>query len=144
MILGVGVDVCKVARMRKAVVRPGFTRRVFSRSEVRYCARHARPEQHYAARFAAKEAYFKALGTGWSSRIGWTDVVVDRVEKRRPTLRVGGEAARMARSRGVTRAHLSLSHTDDHAVAVVVLEGRGNAIPRKAPRMTPRMARKRP
>ncbi|MFQ5877084.1 MAG: holo-ACP synthase [Acidobacteriota bacterium] len=123
MILGVGVDVCEVRRLRRALARPGFSKRVFRPSEARYCDGRARPERHYAARFAAKEALFKALGTGWGGRVGWTDVAVERAPGGRPALRLAGAAARASRALGVRRAHLSLSHGDEYAVAVVVLEG---------------------
>lgn len=121
-IVGVGVDVCEVGRLRRALARAGFRRRVFSETEARYCDRRAHPEIHFAARFAAKEAYFKALGTGWSGGIGWRDVSVRARRAGRPTLRVDGAAARASRALGVTRSHLSLSHAGDYAVAVVVLE----------------------
>jgi holo-[acyl-carrier protein] synthase len=124
MILGVGVDVCDVPRMRRALSRAAFRRRVFDPGEARDCERRARRAEHYAARFAAKEAFFKALGTGWGQGVGWTEVAVRAAAGGRPTLRVRGAAARRARALGVARSHLSLSHSGDYAVAVVVLEGR--------------------
>ncbi len=125
MILGVGLDVCDVRRLRRALGRPGFKTRVFEDDEVRYCERQAKGELHYGARFAAKEALFKALGTGWSGGVGWREVAVEHDGRGRPTLRVAGTAARRLRSMGVTRSHLSLSHAGDYAAAVVVLEGDG-------------------
>lgn len=124
MILGVGLDVCEVKRVRRAMARSGFTRRVFDDDEVRECDRRARRHLHYAARFAAKEAFFKALGTGWGRGVGWQEVAVRSDGRHAPTLRVRGTAARRARSLGVTQSHLSLSHSGEYAVAVVVLEGR--------------------
>jgi holo-[acyl-carrier protein] synthase len=125
MILGLGVDICDVSRLRRAMARTGFRRRVFGEAEARYCARRARPEQHFAARFAAKEAFFKALGFGWSGGLGWRDVAVSNRRSGEPELRVKGAAARLSRKRGVVRSHLSLSHSGDYAVAVVLLEGDG-------------------
>ena len=121
-IVGIGVDVCEVGRLRRALMRAGFRRRVFSETEARYCNRRARPEVHFAARFAAKEAFFKALGTGWRGGIGWRDVSVGARRAGGPTLRVDGAAARASKALGVSRSHLSLSHSGDYAVAVVVLE----------------------
>ena len=123
MILGMGVDVCDVNRLRRALARTGFRRRVFRETEARYCSGRARPEVHYAARFAAKEAFFKALGTGWGGGVGWRDVAVSQRRTGAPVLRIEGAAARLTRSMGVSRSHLSLSHSGDYAVAVVVLEG---------------------
>jgi holo-[acyl-carrier protein] synthase len=135
MIVGVGVDVCEVRRLRRAMERAGFRERVFDPEEIRYCEGRARREVHYSARFAAKEAFFKAIGTGWSEGVGWKDVAVRGDGRTAPRLSVTGAAARHARVLGVARAHLSLSHGGEYAVAVVVLEGR----PRRAPaRAAPR------
>ena len=127
MIVGVGLDVCEVKRLRRAMARSGFARRVFDDGEVRDCDRRVRRHLHYAARFAAKEAYFKALGTGWGAGVGWREVAVMSDGRRPPRLQVRGAAARRARSLGVTRSHLSMSHSGDYAVAIVVLEGSARA-----------------
>ncbi len=127
-ILGIGVDLCDADRIRRALARRGFRRRVFRDSEARYCSRRARPELHYAARFAAKEAFFKALGTGWGGGVGWRDVSVANARSGGPSLRLQGAAARLSRTLGVARSHLSLSHAGDLAVAVVVLEGAGPGV----------------
>jgi holo-[acyl-carrier protein] synthase len=132
MIVGVGVDVCEVGRLRKAMRRAGFRERVFDADEIRYCEAHARKELHYAARFAAKEALFKALGTGWGSGVGWRDVAVRGDGRTPPILELTGGAARRARALGMVRSHLSLSHSGDYAVAMVVLEGRRRAAPGRA------------
>jgi len=123
MILGVGLDVCDIRRLRRALARPGFKTRVFEDDEVRYCERQAKGDLHYGARFAAKEALFKAIGTGWSGGVGWREVAVERDGRGRPTLRVAGAAAARLKSMGVRRTHLSLSHAGEYAAAVVVLEG---------------------
>jgi holo-[acyl-carrier protein] synthase len=124
MILGIGLDVCEVKRLKQAMARPGFARRVFDAIERRDCDRRARRFPHYAARFAAKEAYLKALGTGWGGGVGWTDVAVRSDGRRPPTLSISGAAARIARARGVSRSHLALTHDGGYAAALVVLEGR--------------------
>jgi len=129
MILGIGLDLCEVERLRKAMARSGFRARVFDDAEVEECERRARRHLHYAARFAAKEACFKAFGTGWGSGVGWREVTVRSDGRRPPMLSFQGGAARKARSLGVTRAHLSLTHEGGYAAAVVILEG--GAPPRK-------------
>ncbi len=129
MILGLGIDVVEVARIRRLVgegADPGtarrFLERCFTEGERRFCdARHDRATP-YAARFAAKEAASKALGA--PAGIHWTDVEVER-EEGAPRLRLSGVAASVARERGVTRVHLSLTHDGGVAAAVVVLEGGG-------------------
>lgn len=110
--------------MRQAIERtPRFRARVFTEAECEYCdARGASSAQHYAARFAAKEAALKALGTGWSGRVSWHDVEVVRGEAGAPALLLRGEAREIFLRTGATRAHLSLSHTAEHAVAHVILE----------------------
>ena len=102
---------------------PRFAERVFTRAERAYCdSRGAAAPQHYAARFAAKEAALKALGTGWSGGIGWQDVEVVPAESGAPTIVFRALALETFRRSGATRAHLSLSHTSGHAVAQVILE----------------------
>ncbi|MGH9749516.1 MAG: holo-ACP synthase [Candidatus Polarisedimenticolia bacterium] len=136
MILGVGVDVCDVRRLRRAMERRGFRERVFDEDEIRDCEARARQAPHYAARFAAKEACFKALGTGWGGGVAWKDVIVRRDGGGPPRLDLRDGAARAAAGLGVARAHLSLSHEGDYAVAMVVLEGRARAADRPARRRT--------
>ena len=110
--------------MRDILARtPRFRERVFTARERDYCdARGAAAAQHYAARFAAKEAALKALGTGWSGGVGWRDVEVVNDSSGRPELILSGTARELFRLSGATRAHLSLSHTSEHAVAQVLLE----------------------
>jgi len=110
----------------QAIARtPRLRARVFTEAERDYCdARGAAAAQHYAARFAAKEAALKALGTGWRGRISWHDVEVVRHEDGLPSLLFRGEAEEIFRRSGATRAHLSLSHTSEHAVAQVIFERR--------------------
>jgi len=126
VILGVGVDVCDVARIRRALettTGARFRARVFTDGEQAYCeARRRGRFASYAARFAAKEAAMKALGTGWARGVGWQDFEVVRVAGEAPRLVLHGEAADLARRRGMTRWLLALAHTDASAVASVVVE----------------------
>lgn len=123
MILGIGMDLCEVERIRRLLDkdRDRFVRRVFRKEETAYCEARRRPALHFAARFAAKEAFLKSLGEGW--RLGWTQVGVVRGPSGRPSLSLTGAAGRAAQSRGVLRIHLTLTHTAETAAAVVVLEG---------------------
>lgn len=112
--------------MREVLARtPRFRERVFTEAERQYCDRRgAQAAQHYAARFAAKEAAFKALGTGWSGGLGWHEVEVVSKDSGEPTLVLGGSALELFSRAGATHAHLSLSHTSEHAVAQVIFERR--------------------
>lgn len=124
MIVGHGIDLCEVARMGEAISRNGeaFARRVFTETERAYAESSANRIERYAARFAAKEAAMKALGTGWADGIKWHDFEVENEPGGRPLLRLHGEAAAIAAGRGVSRIHLSLTHTASNAMASVILE----------------------
>jgi holo-[acyl-carrier protein] synthase len=124
MIVGIGIDIIEVARIREVLLRtPRFRERVFTPAEQTYCdSRGAVAAQHYAARFAAKEAMLKALQTGWRGGIAWQDVEVAAHESGAPFLILHGEVKRLFDNSGATRAHLSISHTTEHAIAQVVLE----------------------
>ena len=124
MILGIGIDLVEVSRVAALVERHGgrALRRIFTPAEAAYCGAAGRPAESFAARFAAKEAFLKALGTGWAQGIGWTDVEVVSQESGAPTLRVAGEARRRLEAMGATRTHLSLTHTGTTAGAFVILE----------------------
>lgn len=121
-----GIDLCEVARIRRALEAPSgarFCARVFTDGERRYCEARKRARfESYAARFAAKEAAMKALGTGWGEGVGWHDVEVVREDEGAPTLRLHGAAAQLARRRRLGAWHVSLSHTADVAIAWVVVE----------------------
>lgn len=125
MIVGTGVDLERVDRIRAAIERHGrrFLERVFTPGEIAYVDRRKRRSESYAARFAAKEAAMKALGTGWDSGVRWVDVEIVREDKGRPALRFHGRAAEIAAELGCRSASVSLSHTRDHAIAQVILEG---------------------
>jgi holo-[acyl-carrier protein] synthase len=131
MIIGIGIDMVDVERIRRAVDdaktgRP-FRMRVFTEAEIAYCERrrHGYAES-FAARFAAKEAVMKALGRGFGDGVAWHDIEVVR-ERGAPTLRVTGAAAARATALGITRWHLSLTHTATVAVAYVIGEGEGGS-----------------
>ncbi|MGH7475459.1 MAG: holo-ACP synthase [Longimicrobiales bacterium] len=124
MIIGIGIDavsIPRIERFRERHGEPGL-RRVFTPDELEYCLGLARPAASLAARFAAKEAFFKAIGTGWGLGGTWTDVSVVRDSRGRPELRIDGRAAERARSCGARRWHVSLSHTHALALAQVMLE----------------------
>jgi len=125
MILGTGVDITEVPRIQQALDRHGdrFLRRVFTPEEIRYCTGKPNTAERLAARFAAKEAGMKAIGTGLRGGVTWKDVEVVRMPGQRPQLRYHGRAAQIAAALGCRRAHLSLSHTAEQAIAHVILEG---------------------
>ena len=124
MIVGVGVDIVEISRIEKALGRQGqrFRARLFTENEIAYCESHRMPAQFYAARFAAKEAALKALGTGWSQGIQWVDIEVTRMTSGQPQLIFHGKALERATQMGVVRSWISLSHCDQHAIAQVILE----------------------
>ncbi|MDQ7006006.1 MAG: holo-ACP synthase [Acidobacteriota bacterium] len=126
MILGIGVDVIELDRVRRIMARHGnrFFDRVLTERERAYCLRHRDPAPSVGARFAAKEAWLKALGTGLAQGIGWHDVeVVRQAQEDPPRLELRGRAAELAARRGATASHLSISHERSVAVAFVILEG---------------------
>jgi holo-[acyl-carrier protein] synthase len=124
MIVGTGVDVAEVDRIEAAVKRFGarFLKRVFTPAEVRYCMGKPNAPERLAARFAAKEAGMKAIGTGLRHGITWQDVEVLRLPGQRPVMQFHGKAAEFATRLGCKRTHLSLSHTKEQAIAYVILE----------------------
>ena len=124
MIVSIGIDIIEVARIREVLLRtPRFADRVFTAAERAYCdSRGAVAAQHYAARFAAKEAAMKALQTGWRGGISWQDIEVSAHESGAPYLIFSGEVLAVFEKFGATATHLSISHTSEHAIAQVVLE----------------------
>ena len=124
MIIGTGVDIAEVARIRESIERFGdrFLHRVFTEGEINYCQRRANRFESYAARFAAKEAGMKALGTGWSHGVRWRDIEVVRAKGQRPTIQFHGEAAAIAAKLGTKNIALSITHTSEQALAHVILE----------------------
>jgi holo-[acyl-carrier protein] synthase len=124
VIVSIGIDIIEVARIREVLLRtPRFADRVFTAAERAYCdSRGAVAAQHYAARFAAKEAAMKALQTGWRGGISWQDIEVSAHESGAPYLIFSGEVLAVFEKFGATATHLSISHTSEHAIAQVVLE----------------------
>jgi holo-[acyl-carrier protein] synthase len=124
MIVGTGIDIAEVPRIAESIKRFGdrFLRRIFTEDEIRYCDSKANRVERYAARFAAKEAAMKALGTGWNRGVRWRDIEVFRQPGSRPTIKFYGAAAQFATRLGTKNIALSISHTPDHAIANVILE----------------------
>jgi holo-[acyl-carrier protein] synthase len=125
VILGTGIDIAEVRRIRQAIERfgPRFIERIYTPAEIAYVERKANRYERYAARFAAKEAGMKALGTGWRRGIRWQDFEVVNLASGRPTLRLAGVAARLAERMGVRQVWVSLTHTAEQGMAQVILEG---------------------
>lgn len=123
MIFGVGVDIIEVARVEDKLSRtPGLKERLYTPVEIAYCESKKFPFQHYAARFAAKEAFMKALGTGWSRGVKFSEIEVRNLDSGQPVLEVYGRARELCQAEGITRSYVSLSHLQTKAVATVVLE----------------------
>lgn len=124
MILGLGIDLIEVERVRASHERFGdrFTRRILRDSEIAYCLTHKDPGPFLAARFAAKEAVSKAFGTGIGAELGWQDIEVVRLPSGQPTVRLHDGGAALLAARGGRVVHLSLTHTTSHAAAVAVIE----------------------
>jgi len=124
VIISIGIDIIEVARIREVLLRtPRFAERVFTAAERKYCdTRGVVAAQHYAARFAAKEAALKALQTGWRGGISWQDVEVAARESGAPYLIFRGQVLEVYKKFSATATHLSLSHTNEHAIAQVILE----------------------
>jgi holo-[acyl-carrier protein] synthase len=124
VIISIGIDIIEVKRVREVQLRTQrFTARVFTTAERAYCdSRGVVAAQHYAARFAAKEAALKAFGTGWRGGIAWQDIEIASRASGAPFLIFHGPVKELFEKSGATAAHLSLSHTGEHAIAQVVLE----------------------
>ncbi len=125
MVLGVGIDIQSIARLEQAVARGGkkFLARTFTPAEIRYCRRQKNPAQHFCGRFCAKEAFFKALGTGWAKGLSWTEVEIVRRDSGAPRLQLSGRTRAWAARARVKKIWLSLSHSREYAAATVILEG---------------------
>jgi len=124
LIIGMGVDIAEVERIREAIERHGdsFLRRLYTAKERDYCEQFKNKYERYAGRFAAKEAAMKALGTGWRRGVRWVDLEVVREKSGRPALALSGEAARIAEQLGVKHIALSITHTERQALAQVIFE----------------------
>jgi holo-[acyl-carrier protein] synthase len=124
-IVGVGIDLVEVARVQHSLDRFGerFLQRVFTQGEIEYSMSMKFPARHLAARFAAKEAVSKAFGTGIGKAMGWRDIDIRKKESGEPFLVFEGGAKQMSHARGVRQPLITLSHTEHHAIAMIVLEG---------------------
>jgi holo-[acyl-carrier protein] synthase len=124
MIVGLGLDTAEVDRIEAAITRHGapFIERLFTPDEVAYCESHKNRYERYAARFAAKEATMKALGTGWRRGVRWRDIEVVRERSGKPTIRLEGVARDFAERLGVKHISLTITHSGNLALAQVIFE----------------------
>jgi holo-[acyl-carrier protein] synthase len=124
LIVGLGLDIAEIDRIEAAIGRHGapFLERLFTPGEVAYCEGHKNKFERYAARFAAKEAAMKALGTGWSRGVRWRDIEVTREPSGKPTLRLEGVARQVADGLGVKNISISITHSSNLALAQVIFE----------------------
>ena len=128
-VLGIGVDLVENARIEHSLERFGerFLHRVFTAGEIEYSQSMKFPARHLAARFAAKEAVSKAFGTGIGKAMGWKDIDVQRKPSGQPFVILEGGAKKLGEERGVKAVWITLSHTENHAMAMIVLEGEGGS-----------------
>lgn len=124
-IIGIGTDITECLRIANMIERHGelFISRVYTEQEIAYCSTRKSATQHYAGRWAAKEAVLKALGTGWRRGIGWRDVEVCNLVSGAPTIALHAGAREVADALGIARVHISISHARSHAVAYAIAEG---------------------
>ena len=124
-VLGIGVDLIECARIQHSIDRFGdrFLHRVFTDGEIEYSMSMKFPARHLAARFAGKEAVSKAFGTGIGKAMGWRDIDVHKKENGEPFLVLHGGADKLAKARVMRSSWISLSHTDQHAIAMIVISG---------------------
>jgi len=124
MILGTGIDIIEVSRIKASLEKFGdrFCDRILLPDEMAYCKSHKNPAPFVAARFAAKEAISKAFGTGIGASIGWQDMEIRRKDSGEPYVVLHGKGEELFKSRGATRLHLSISHTEHYAAVVAILE----------------------
>jgi holo-[acyl-carrier protein] synthase len=127
-VLGIGVDIVEIGRFESAIARSGkaFLDRLFLPSEQSYCSPQREPARCYAARFAAKEAVAKALGTGIGAQLAWRDIEIQRKPTGEPFIVLHGTGAETAKSLGVSRILLSLSHSENYAVANAICTGKSD------------------
>jgi holo-[acyl-carrier protein] synthase len=123
-IVATGIDIVEVPRVAQMIEKHGsrFVNRVFTPDEIRYCRSRGVPEQHFAGRFAAKEAVFKVLGTGWGEGVQWGSVEVTHNPQGAPQIILTGRAEEIATEMGIGIIHISISHTAEHAVAHAIAE----------------------
>lgn len=123
MVVGIGTDIIEVARVKKSIETiKGFKEKIFSEGEIEYCESKKNKYEHYAARFAAKEAYFKAIGTGWRHGLAFKEIEIAHDSLGKPLIILSGNAKDHADRSGYTNRQVSLSHIKETATAVVILE----------------------
>lgn len=124
MIVGIGIDVVQIIRIERLIKKWGskFTKRVFSQNEIKYSETHLKSEQHFAANFAVKESFVKALGTGFKSDLRIRDIEVLRDKAGKPYINLFGKAKQKIAELGVNRIHTSISHDGEYSIALVILE----------------------
>ena len=123
MIIGIGTDIAEVERIAKSIENNSFKEKVFSQTEITYCETKVNKAENFAARFAAKEAFFKALGTGWRGGMAFNEVEVVNDELGKPTINLLGKTSEVVQEKNIKTIHVSLSHVKEMAMATVVLEG---------------------
>jgi holo-[acyl-carrier protein] synthase len=125
MVIGLGMDIQEIIRIERAMRQGGksFLDRTFTPGEITYCKRKKHFGQHFTGRFCAKEAFFKALGTGWAKGVKWSEVEVLRKDSGCPEIKLSGKTAKLASRAGVEKIWLSITHSQAYAAATVVLEG---------------------
>lgn len=123
MIIGIGIDIVRNERVEGAIKRWGdrFLNKIFTEAEKKYASRHRSSVQHLSARLAAKEATFKALGTGWQKGVGWKEIEVLNNPQGKPQLTVKGKIKRLFEVKGIKTIHTSISHEKDYSIAQVIL-----------------------
>ena len=124
MISGIGIDLIEVGRIRDAIAKYGdrFTNRIYTKIEIEYCSSKKNAALHYAGRFAAKEAAFKAMERGWMGDISWKEIEIYNEPSGAPRIVFYGKALELIQEKKVIRAFVTISHIDEHATAAVVLE----------------------
>jgi holo-[acyl-carrier protein] synthase len=123
MIYGIGTDMIETARVKKSMETiGGFREKIFGEAEIGYCESKANKYEHYAGRFAAKEAFMKAIGTGWRNGIAFREIEIVNDGLGKPGLKLSGKALGFTRDNGIGRSQISISHIKDMATAIVVLE----------------------
>lgn len=123
MITGIGLDVIEVERVQEKIEKEqGFRELVFGEAEIAYCEPKAHKYEHYAARFAAKEAFFKAMGTGWANKTAYNEILILGDDAGKPTLQLIGQTARTLHQLQMQKVKISISHLKNIAAAVIVIE----------------------
>jgi holo-[acyl-carrier protein] synthase len=122
MIFGLGTDIVEIVRIGEMIERHGelFLQRVYTEDEIKYCQRHKEALQHYAGRWAAKEAVMKTLGTGFTKGVGWRDIQVTNTRAGRPLIELSGGAAQVARTVGIDEVLITISHCRAYATATAI------------------------